>query len=212
MKKGKRNLIIVAVLLFVCAAVWLNWSYNNSMGPDPVNADMVMAEDAAKEEADAAYGASLNGEEADEVLSALAGKEQDALETSGGYFATARLTRQQSRDSALGLLEQAAASENASQEVIDSAMSEIAAMASFSMQEAQMENLLIAKGFTDCVVFMSAEDITVAVPAPLEGLSQADVARITETVITESGMPASALRVIEVKGTAMSEQTAPEAE
>ena len=212
MKKGKRNLIIVAVLLFVCAAVWLNWSYNNSMGPDPVNADMVMAEDEAKAEADAAYGAALNAEETDEVLSALAGKEQDALETSGGYFATARLTRQQSRDSALGLLEQAAASENASQEVIDSAMSEIAAMASFSMQEAQMENLLIAKGFTDCVVFMSGEDITVAVPAPLEGLSQADVARITETVITESGMPASALRVIEVKGTAATEQPVPEAE
>ena len=212
MKKGKRNLIIVAVLLFVCAAVWLNWSYNNSMGPDPVNADMVMAEDEAKAEADAAYGAALNAEETDEVLSALAGKEQDALETSGGYFATARLTRQQSRDSALGLLEQAAASENASQEVIDSAMSEIAAMASFSMQEAQMENLLIAKGFTDCVVFMSGEDITVAVPAPLEGLSQADVARITETVITESGMPASALRVIEVKGTAATEQPVSEAE
>lgn len=212
MKKGKRNLIIVAVLLFVCAAVWLNWSYNKSMGPDPVNADMVMAEDAAKEAADAEYGASLSGDEADEVLSALAGGEQDMSESSDSYFATARLTRQQSRDSALGLLEQAAASESASQEIIDSAMSEIAAMATFSMQEAQVENLLIAKGFTECVVFMSGEDVTVAVPAPLEGLSQADVARITETVITETGLPASALRVIEVKGEAASVQPEAEAE
>lgn len=200
MKKGKRNLIIVAVLLFVCAAVWLNWSYNNSMEPTPVDANMVMAEDAAKAEADASYGASLSGEEADEVLSELTGKETQSLPVSDGYFAEARLTRQQSRDSALGLLEQAAASEGASQEIIDSAMAEISAMATFSLQEAQVENLLIAKGFSDCVVFMNDDEVTVAVPSPLEGLSQADVARITDTVITETGLPATALHVIEVKG------------
>ena len=204
MKKGKRNLVIVAVLLFVCAAVWLNWSYNNSAGPDPVDADMVLAEDEAMAEAEAEYGAALTGEDADAALGELTG---DADEVSGqvqsdanGYFATARLTRQQSRDSALGLLEQAAAAEGASQEVIDSAMTEIAAMATYSMQEAQVENLLIAKGFTDCVVFMSGDEVTVAVPAPLEGLSSADVARITDTVVTETGLDASALRVIEVKG------------
>ena len=73
-------------------------------------------------------------------------------------------------------------------------------MATYSMQEAQVENLLIAKGFTDCVVFMSGDEVTVAVPAPLEGLSSADVARITDTVVTETGLDASALRVIEVKG------------
>ena len=42
-KKVKRNIIIAAVLLFVCAAVYLNWSYNNSWGAaDPA---MVKAED-----------------------------------------------------------------------------------------------------------------------------------------------------------------------
>lgn len=199
MKKGKRNLVIVAVLLFVCAAVWLNWSYNNSAGPDPVDADMVSAEDAAKAAADAEYGAALSGEDADAALSALAG-EETSEGAANGYFATARLTRQQSRDSALGLLEQAAASEGASQEIIDSAMTEISAMATWSMQEAQVENLLIAKGFADCVVFMSEDEVTVAVPAPVEGLSSADVARITDTVLTETGLDAGALRVIEVKG------------
>jgi len=196
MKKGKRNLVIVVVLLFVCAAVWLNWSYNSRLDPEPVDADMVSAEDAALSEAEAAYGASITGEESQTVLNALTGS------GSSGYFASARLTRQQSRDSALELLEQAAASVNASQEIIDSAMSEISDMAGASMREAQVENLLIAKGFSDCVVFIGEDEITVAVPAPLEGLSQADVARITETVTAETGVEASALRVIEVKGEA----------
>ena len=45
MKKAKRNIIIVTVMLFVCAAVYLNWSYNNSWGR--ADEAMVEAEDAA---------------------------------------------------------------------------------------------------------------------------------------------------------------------
>ncbi len=200
MKKGKRNLVIVAVLLFVCAAVWLNWSYNKNAAPQAPDADMVLAEDTQRDKALAAYGETLSGEETTAVLGELGGEEAEgALQETSGYFAAARLTRQQSRDNALDLLEQAASSEGASQEVIDSAMNEIAAMATFSLQETQVENLLLAKGFADCVVFIGGEDITVAVPAPLEGLSQADVARITDTVLSETSLPVSALRVIEVK-------------
>ena len=112
MKKVKRNIIIAAVLLFVCAAVYLNWSYNNSWGAaDPA---MVKAED--------------------EKMTSLGG-ETDA-EPASDYFAQARLTRQTSRDEALSLLETAASSESASQETIDSAMNAIAAMANWSMARA----------------------------------------------------------------------------
>ena len=174
MKKVKRNIIIAAVLLFVCAAVYLNWSYNNSWGAaDPA---MVKAED--------------------EKMTSLGG-ETDA-EPASDYFAQARLTRQTSRDEALSLLETAASSESASQETIDSAMNAIAAMANWSMLETQLENTLIAKAFSDCVVYISEDGVTVAVPAPAEGLSAAAAARITEAV-TSAGYPADQLNVIEIR-------------
>ena len=56
MKKLKRNITIVTVLVFVCAAIYLNWSYNNRWGK--ADTDRVEAEDAAMEKADAAYEAS----------------------------------------------------------------------------------------------------------------------------------------------------------
>ena len=90
-------------------------------------------------------------------------------EPASDYFAQARLTRQTSRDEALGLLQTAASAESASQETIDSAMSAIAAMANWSMLETQLENTLIAKDFSDCVVYISGDGVTVAVPAPPEG-------------------------------------------
>lgn len=185
MKKNlKRNIVMVAVLLFVCAAVYLNWSYNSSWGE--ADSAMVEAEDKAMEEADQQYLA--------------AAQEESESEKASAYFASARLTRQQSRDEALSLLETAAGSENASQETIDSAMESIAAMATWSMQESQIENLLLAKEFDDCVVYISGDGITVAVPAPAEGLSEAAVARITDTITTETDFAASQLHIIEVKG------------
>lgn len=172
MKKAKRNIIIAAVLVLVCAAVYLNWSYNASDESEPVDA------------ADDANGAQTVGT-------------QDSTDD---YFAQARLARQTSRDEALGLLETAAASEGASQETIDASMDAISAMATWSMQETQIENLLLAKNFADAVVYISSDGVTVAVPAPVEGLNSAEVAQITETVIGETGCTAEDIRVIEVKG------------
>ena len=182
----KRNIVMVAVLLFVCAAVYLNWSYSRQYGE--ADAAMVKAEDAAMEAA-----------AAEERFTETLAVEEQRAETTSPYFATARLTRQQSRDEALSLLETAAAGEGASQETIDAAMDSITAMATWSMQEAQIENLLLARDFDDCVVYMSGDGVTVAVPAPLEGLSEAAVARITDTIVNETGLAASQIRIIEVR-------------
>ena len=185
MKKNlKRNIVMAAVLLFVCAAVYLNWSYNNRLGE--ADSAMVKAEDSAMAAANEQYTEAL-------------AQEEERSETTPAYFASARLTRQQSRDEALNLLETAAAGEGASQETIDSAMRSITAMATWSLQETQIENLLLAKGFDDCVAYMSADGVTVAVPAPQEGLSAAAVARITDVITGETDFTASQMRIIEVR-------------
>ena len=182
MKNRKRNITMIAVLVFVCAAVALNWSYNNRWGqPD---SEMVSAEDGAMFDAAAAdTGAAAAQEET----------------VASGYFAEARLTRQVSRDEALELLQTAAAAETASQETIDSAINAISAMATCSMKEAQIENLLLAKDFSECVVYIGNGSITVAVPAPAEGLSEEAVARITDVICSETEYDASQLSIIEVK-------------
>lgn len=179
MKKTKRNVAIIVVLLFVCAAVYFNWSYNAQWGS--ADAEMAAAEDAAM--------AAANAD----------GETTAASASTDDYFAKARLTRQQSRDEALSLLKSASAAEDASQETIDSAMRAISAMASDSMTETQIENLLLAKDFSECVVYITEEGITVAVPAPAEGLSTAQVATITDVIVSETDYTAPQIKVIEVK-------------
>ena len=177
-KTKRRNLTLLAVLMFVSAAVLLNWSYNKRWGsPD---AELVSAQDTAIAEA--------------------ASRAQKLAASAAGYFSEARLTRQVSRDEALQLLQTAASAETASQETFDSAMNAISAMATSSMKESQIENLLIAKDFADCVVYIGNDAITVAVPAPEDGLSEEAVARITDIILTETAYTAAQLNIIEVKG------------
>ena len=134
------------------------------------------------------------------AVDAILGREENARQTAAvsGYFAQARLTRQQSRDQALSLLETAASSETATAETIDAAMKEITAMANWSLLESRVENELLAKNFAECVVYLSAEKCTVAVPAPSEGLTEADVAVITDAVTANTDYSAAQINVIEV--------------
>ena len=68
------------------------------------------------------------------------------------------------------------------------------------MSEAQIENLVIAKGYADCVAFISDGGVSVVVSATENGLQDADVARIVEIVNGETGVPASQITIIEAEG------------
>lgn len=180
----KRNLLVLAVLLFVGAAAYLNWSYNQRWtGYDSAMAD---AEDQMTTAVNAILGKG-SSPEADTQTAAVS-----------GYFSQARLTRQQSRDQALSLLETAASADNASGETIDAVMNEISKMANWSLMESRIENELLAKDFKECVVYLSSEGCTVAVPSPADGLAEAEVAKITDAVLANTDYTAAQINVIEV--------------
>lgn len=175
-ERTKRLVTVIAVVLCVGAAAYLNWSYNKS-------AELPDSESAG-----------LAGEK-----SAQTSPTTKETASNSDYFAQARLTRQQSRDEALSLLKSAASSKTASKETIDGAMNAISAMANYSMEETQIENMLLAKNFSECVAFVSADGVTLAVPAPAEGLKAEDVAKITDTITTETDFKPTQIKVIEVK-------------
>lgn len=175
-QRTKKLITIVAVVLCVGAAAYLNWSYNKS-------AELPDSESVGLSDENSAKANSNTKETA----------------SNSDYFAQARLTRQQSRDEALSLLKSAASSKTASKETIDGAMNAISAMANYSMEETQIENMLLAKNFSECVAFVSADGVTLAVPAPAEGLKAEDVAKITDAITTETDFKPTQIKVIEVK-------------
>ena len=70
---------------------------------------------------------------------------------------------------------------------------------STALSEAQIESLVIAKGYADCVTYITDDIVSVAVSAPAEGLTDADVALISDVVTSQTDYALSQIRIIEVK-------------
>jgi stage III sporulation protein AH len=199
MKVVKRNAVIITVLLFVCTAAYLNWSY------DKKTAELSEDTENSAVETDLLYNA---GEELEaenltyETNEAGLYYSEDTTSAVSSeiseYFSQVRLERTQARDEASATLETVATSEGASQETIDEALQKMTSIADWTVKEAELENLIMAKGFLDCVVYMSDDGVSVTVSAE-EGLSTVGVAKITDIILSETEFTADQLKVIEIK-------------
>ena len=74
----------------------------------------------------------------------------------------------------------------------------IQTLASYTLSEAQIESMITAKGYADCVVFMSEDGVSVVVSTGADGLQTEDVARITDIVKQETGLSAECIKIMEV--------------
>ena len=191
MSVWKRNAVVVAIVLFVGAAVYLNWSYGKEAAAADGSGD-------GKLLGQATLVNGKDGKQAGDGKTGADGQSSAAGEQTG-YFASARLNRQQARDSALQLLQQAAADAGAQQDIIDEANASIQTMAALTMSEAQVENLVTAKGYGDCVCFINENSASVVVSSTENGLSENDVTKIMEIVKEETGLAADKIKVIETE-------------
>ena len=121
---------------------------------------------------------------------------EEAETTGSDYFAAVRLSRQEARDGALTQLQEAMAYED--KETGSQSSQQLEQIVDVSLCEAQIESLVIAKGYADCVAYISDSGISVAVAAPEGGLQQADVAVIADIVMTQSDFTMNDIRVVEV--------------
>ena len=180
--RWKRNTVVAVMAVLVCAAVALNWKYS---GQEAVEG----AQEAGTKLLGEAALVSGQGED-------LTPEDETAVYTGSDYFASARLTRQQARDSAISLLQDAAEQEGADASVANEASEGIQVLASYTLKEAQIENLVTAKGYKDCVAFMGENSISVVVSTDTGELSADDVAKITDIALSETGLPASGIKIM----------------
>ena len=183
MKNWKKNLTAAGVLFMVCVGIYMNWMYTKDEQTanltDKLNSDKLLSE----------AGVVLDSENLQDV-----GGTDDTLTD---YFAAVRLSRQEARDSAVGMLQEAMAYGN-SEQAAESGV-HLEQIIQTGLCEAQIESLIIAKGYVDCVAYMSETGISVAVASPEGGLQQTDVAVIADIVMTQTDYGMEQIRVVEVQ-------------
>ena len=185
MKIWKKNLIAAAVLVTVCAGIYINWLYSEEQYvqtlTDTLDSGKLLSTDMV------VMGDALEGVDLAQTDTTIT-----------DYFAAVRLSRQEARDSAVSVLQEAMAYTGSDAQKEESS-TQLEVIVQTALTEAQIESLVIAKGYKDCVAYMTGEGISVAVTSPEGGLQQSDVAVIADIVMNQSEYKLSDIRIVEVQ-------------
>ncbi len=168
---GRRNLIIIGAVLLVGVAICLNW---------------VLFADSN----DGGYDYNQNaGQAGNEVPN-----EDDSSEALA-YFASTQVSRDRARDEALAVLQTVVDSADADSAEKAQALEDIATIAANIEAEANIEAMVMAKGFEQCVAIVNDGMCTVVVMT--EGLLANQISQINEIVYEQTGIKPVNVKYIE---------------
>ena len=182
MKTWKRNAVIAGVLVLVCAGIYLNWLYG---GRTP---ELTQTLDADKVLGEATLVVN------DTLLPDTPVSSQNSMDE---YFAQMRLSRQTARDDAIMILQETIS--YAEGEDTSETSRKLEGIVADALAESEIESLVIAKGYQDCVAYISEDGISLAVAAPESGLTDSDVSLLADIVMAQTDFKLSDIRVIGVE-------------
>lgn len=123
--------------------------------------------------------------------------ESDA-ENYGNFFASAVIDRERARGEALEVLVGITEDEGAGDEARANAFEQMERIANETSWEIDIENLVKAKGFQECVAIIGGDSANIVVRS--DGLTPGEIAQIKEIVYLESSINPKDVKIIE-KGT-----------
>ncbi len=189
MKKGKafnKSQVALGIMVVaLAAAVFINMRYSSQVSSDVDN-------NSSKYLGQAEF---VNGTSSVPTVEVSA-KPVDEEEA---YFINLRQNRQNSRNDAIGTLEEVMAKENLTQEEKKTAAEKMAELALRSEKEAAIETLLKAKGFASVIAVIGDTDINIVVKS--DGLLPSETAQIQDAVLSHTDLSLAKIKII-----AMTEQ------
>lgn len=171
---GKKQIILASLVVILGIAVYLNWQY-------------------AKSGEDFAVTGKLNNTSSKNIGDAQFVDNN----TTKDYFAKANLDKQQARDKSIETVTNILKDANLSKEEKDQATKEASVITKNMEIETTSENLIKAKGFEQCIVYLDSDKANVVVKT--EGLISEQAAQIKEIILSQSKIKAENLTITEVK-------------
>lgn len=183
----KKQIILSCLALMLAIAVYVNYTISGDadleMDAIPTAQDLVTdgaAEDTGADGKPENYGDTqlVNG-------------------SAEGYFAEARMEKQTSRDAAVQTLQTILNGGDLSDdERVTNALNAVE-LSKLVESEGNIETLIKAQGYQDCVVYLDGDSAKVVVQT--EGLDSAQAAAIKDVILGEVTIPTENIRIFEVK-------------
>ncbi len=177
----RKEIVAAALVVLIGVAGYLNWSYQDVMkvtdGGEYIETGKKLGE------------------------AQLVNKTEEAPETeetaSSEYFEDARKNREASREKALDILTETAANESFDEASRKQAQDNILAIANAVEREASIENIIKAKGYENASCYIDGEMVEILVKK--DGITDEDVAKLSEIATSQLGISAANVKIIPVK-------------
>lgn len=166
-RQMKRNLILAASLVIISTAVFLNWRLSKGDG----TIDGIV--EAGKNDKIEESGSKVLGDSVEVDKKA----EDD-------YFAVSVIDRERVRDEAIETLREVLENDAASAETKQNALDKMTSLADAMTEEVNIENLVMAKGFKNCVAVVGDESVDVIVQC--EELMPNELAQIKDIAVKQT--------------------------
>ena len=197
--KNTRKATAITLAAALVIAVYLNWQYARTgvtLEEDAVNVSAVSQEtvpvtDELMTEAEAVSSANKNYGEAQLV--------SVANNSGSKFFEEARLKRTKAHDEAMDSIQKALKSASLSTEEKEEYTSQLTGNLADLNAENEIETLVKAKGFADCLCFLQSGRADLTVMTSGDALTAAQVAQIRDIVLSKSSVTAQNITVVEVK-------------
>lgn len=171
---SKKHIILSALVVALSVAIFLNWEYVQSNG-DFLNSNLLAA------------SGDVQGDDGN-TETATYGE---------AYFAEAKLSRTRSRDEAIDAIKYMLEGSSLDEKTLTELTLAATAMAKTIETEGKIENLIKAKGFADCMVYLEAEKIDVIVRC--DDMTDSEAAQIKDVILGEVKLDEGNISIIEIK-------------
>ncbi len=196
----KKQWMTVSLVAALGVAVYLNYYFTQETTLSATGSSNVSGSTSSTEEDDTLGDAVLvgttvsdvNKEETEPSGGTVTSTPEDTADSTD-YFKAARASRTAAREESVRLLDELLGNPQTDGQEKVSATEQASAIAANILQESNIENLILAKGFSDCVVFISGDTCQIIVDAPQ--LQALESAQILEIVQLQTDIPAKNVKI-----------------
>ncbi len=169
---GKSQIAVTAMVVALAVAIFLNMKYSDT---------------STKYLGEASYVSNTSS----------ANTVETSAKAEENYFDKARADRKKTQTEIEESVTETLKSENLTEEEKGEAVSRVAMLADRMEKESNIEALIIAKGFEDCVCIISDEGISAIVKS--EGLTSAQTLQIQDIITSQTEIALANIKIITVK-------------
>ena len=194
----RKNIIICSmiILLFVVGYAYNSFTSerladaNLDLDAQVINTDEANAVDQVDKTA-----AEMTGAEPEGDAAVIEDKSNEAIETAGAsFFSEYRLERDKNRSKEVEMWQDIINSDKAEENFKSMAQQELVKIVSLTEKEMIIENLIVARGFNDALVFLTDESATVIVEA--KELTSSNIAQIQDIIVRKTKLDPKNIKIM----------------